>query len=311
MNKTFALSVVLGAALCVAPLVSYARAEQAAERRLKMRVAVAPLEWGADTIDNWQIPVEFRNAINEKLSKKLLDTGRFVVLERDALNAILTEQGIKEENTGQSQRGKIVPAQALVRGKVTDFELNRRGAGGGVSLPGVGRVGASGADATMGINVRIFSIETSELLASENAKGTASRRSFNIGASLGSTFVDFGAFEQSPLGEATTKAIDKAVEAIVAKLGSQPWQARVADFDGPTKEATINAGSELGVRVGDMFEVHRISRVIKDPETGETLSVRTQKVGSIRVKEVERRIAIADLVDGTEFQPGDIVREIR
>jgi curli biogenesis system outer membrane secretion channel CsgG len=291
------------------PLASSGEVEQT--RRLKMRVAVAPLEWGADSIDNWQIPVEFRNAINEKLQKKLLETGRFVILERDALEAVLQEQAIKEENTGQSQKGKIVPAQALFKGKVTDFALNRRGGGGGVNVAGIGRIGGAAADATMAINVRLFDVETSELLLSEEAKGTASRRNFNFGVRIGSTFSDFGAFEESPLGEATTKAIDKVVESIVKKLSDRPWQARVADFDPASKEVVINAGTDAGVQTGDTFEIHRIGRVIKDPETGEILSVRTVVAGKIRIKEVEKKVAIAEVIEGTEFAAGDLVREPR
>lgn len=281
------------------------------EKKLKMRIAVAPLDWGDRYwINDWQIPIEFRNAIYEKLVKKLLDTGRFVVLEREALEALLTEKGIKEENTGQSQRGKIVPAQALVKGVVSDFSLNTRGAGGGIDLGPV-RVGASGSEARMKINVRIFDVDTSEMLASEEASGSAQAGSFRIGANIGSTFTDFGAFEKSPLGKATTTAIDKAVEKILEKLGKAPWQAMVADYDAGSKEVTINAGQELGVADGDFFEVHRVIRVIKDPETGAVLGKRTEKVGTIKIMSVEKKFAIGLTVTGEGFQPGDIVREVK
>ncbi|HRF60697.1 MAG TPA: CsgG/HfaB family protein [Fimbriimonadaceae bacterium] len=281
------------------------------QKKLKMRIAVAPLDWtDRDYISDWRIPVEFRNAIYEKLVKKLVDTNRFVVLEREAMEAMLTEKAIKEDNTGQSQKGKIVPAQALVKGKVTDFSLDNKGAGGGVSVGPI-RVGASGGQAKMTINVRLFDVDTSEVLFSEDASGVALAGGFSIGANIGSAFTDFGAYEKSPLGKATTTAIDKAVEKILAKMDKTPWQAMVADFDGSSKEVTINAGSDLGVSEGDLFEVHRVMRVIKDPETGAVLGKRTSKVGSIKIIQVDKKFAIGQLVDGTEFQPGDIVREIK
>lgn len=281
-----------------------------AARKLKMRIAVAPLD-GGRWWDEWQIPVEFRNAIDEKLAQKLLESGRFILLERKELDALLQEKAIKEENTGQSQKGKVVPAQALIQGKLTDFTLARRGTGGGINLGGIGRIGASVSEAKVAINVRIFNVDTSEILASEEAAGKAQSSSFKFDGNRRVAFADFQGFEKSPLGEATTKAIDQAVLKVIEKLSAQPWSARVADFDAPTKEVSFNAGSDQGVQVGDTFEIHRVSRTIKDPETGEVLSVRTTRIGRVRVKEVEKKVAFADLVEGTEAIAGDIVREVR
>src|SRR6478609_9415518 len=96
-------------------------AAKPSDKHLKLRIAVAPIDYGQNNwVDNWQIPVEFRNAIDDKLAKKLFDTGRFIVLDRESMQPLLDEKAIKEESTGQSQKGKIIPAQALVRGKVTD-----------------------------------------------------------------------------------------------------------------------------------------------------------------------------------------------
>jgi curli biogenesis system outer membrane secretion channel CsgG len=281
-----------------------------AERKLKMRVAVAPLDWGERYwVDDWQIPVEFRNAIYEKLTKKLLDSGKVVVLERGAMDALLKEQAIKEENTGQGMKGKTVPAQALVRGKVTDFSLRKGGAGVGVNVPGLGHVGGGVTVAKMGINVRIFSVDTSEVLASEDASGSVTDANFRFSGSIGNMFTSFEAFDGSPLGKATTQAIDKAVAQILKKLEGQPWSASVADFDESGKEATINAGSDLGVQEGDTFEVHRVTRIIRDPETGEVLGKKMAKIGVIKVTHVEKKFALAEVVEGAALQPGDVVKE--
>src|SRR3954453_20186590 len=104
-------------AAILAALTVFTAFASAEPHTLKMRIAVAPLDWSKhDTIDNWQIPVEFRNAIYEKLVKKLMDTGKFIVLEREAMEALLNEKGIKQETSGQAQKGKITPAQTLVKG---------------------------------------------------------------------------------------------------------------------------------------------------------------------------------------------------
>jgi len=291
-----------------------AAAGTAPQKVHKMRVAVAPLDWSKnDRIDNWQIPVEFRQAIYEKLCKKLLETGKFVVLEREALEALMQEKAIKEENTGQDQKGKIVPAQFLVKGQLTDFQLNSKGGGGGVGIGGtIGgiRLGAKVSEAKVGMNVRMFDVDTSELLASESAAKSVQARGFDIGGWVNSVGADFGAYEKSPLGEATTKALDEAVEKIVKALGKQPWQCMVVDYDNTEKELTLNAGTELGVEVGDLFEVFKVTKVIKDPETGAILGKKTAKIGTIKVTQVEKKFSLASVIEGEGFDTGAIVREV-
>jgi curli biogenesis system outer membrane secretion channel CsgG len=281
-------------------------------KQLKLRIAVAPLDYGnKQWFENWNIPVEFRNAIDEKLAQKLFETGRFIVLEREAMSALLDEKAIKEENTGQSQKGKIIPAQALVRGKLTDFTLARRGTGASVNLGSIGRVGGSVSEAKVALNITIFDVDTSELLASAEAAGKASSSSFKLQSGARFGFADFGTFENSPLGEATTKALDATVQKVLEKLGDQPWSARVADFDASSKEITINAGSETGVKVGDTFDLQHISKVIKDPETGQVLRVATTKTGKVRIKEVDKKFSVAELIEGTAAEVGDLVKEIK
>jgi len=276
----------------------------AQQPRLKMRLAVAPIDW--TYADQWNIPAGFRQGIYEKLLKKLLDTGMFVMLEREALDALLQEQAIKAENTGQDQRGKIVPAQALVKGQITDFTVASKGASGGIDVGPV-RIGGSAKEAKVGINVRLFDVDSSEVMLSETATGTAGAGGIGVGLNIGSTYSNFEAFEQSPLGKATTTAIDKAVEIIVGKMKKEKWSCKIADYDAASKEAALNAGEDAGVQVGDVFEIHRVTRVIKDPDTGAVLGKRTQKIGTLKVTQVEKKLAFASLTEGEAAQVGDVV----
>lgn len=283
------------------------------DKVLKMRIAVVPLDWnGHDNISNYQIPVEFQNGIYEKLTKKLFDTGKFVILERDAMEAMLKEKEIKQDNTGQSQKGKTVPAQAMVQGKVTDFSLNSSGTGGGVGIPTpFGGIGVSGGTTTgrVGLNVRIFDVDTSEVIATEDSDKSVEAHHFSVGANIGGVFASMDHFDSTPLGKATTEAIDEAVDKIVKDMANQPWSASVADWDTGAQEVTINAGDELGVKEGDAFDIYRVTKVIKDPDTGEILGKKTAKIGSIKIKSVDKKFSVATPIDGKDFQVGDIVKE--
>jgi len=278
-----------------------------------MRIAVVPLDWsGHDYINNYEIPVDFRNAIYEKLTKKLFDTGKFVLLERDAMEALIKEKDIKEDNTGQSQKGKTVPAQAMVQGKVTDFSLQSSGTGGGISVPTpFGGIGASGGVTTarVGLNVRIFNVDTSEIIATEDSDKSVEAHHFSVGANIGGVFASVDHFDSTPLGKATTDAISEAVDKIVKDMSDQPWSASVADWDATAKEVTINAGSELGIKEGDGFDIYRVTKIIKDPDTGAILGKKTTKTGSIRIKSVDKKFAVAMPIEGTDFNVGDIVKE--
>jgi len=308
MRKLATFSILLG---LVAMAAMAAAGSSMPDKKFKFRIAVAPLNWGDDGIwDGWMVPIEFRNAIHEKLQKKLMDTGRFIVLERAALDALLKEQAIKEENSGQSMKGKIVPAQIMVQGKVTDFEMSRSSTGGGINVGGIGRVGANVTQAKMSMNVRIFNVDTSELMATEDAAGRVSLTGFKFDGNHKVAYADFEQFEKTPLGEATTQAVNKAVEKILAKMDKTPWSCRIADFDAASKEITLNAGSESGVSVGDTFDVYRVTRVIKDPETGEVLGSKTAKIGTIKVSEVDKKFAFATIVSGDGFEKNCIVREV-
>ncbi len=281
-----------------------------AAKHLKIRIAVAPIDYGTfQYIDQWQIPIEFRNAIDEKLAAKLHDTGRFIVLEREAMEPLLQEKAIKEDNTGQSQKGKIVPAQALIRAKLTDFTLARRGSGLGINVGSIGRVGGNVTQASVGVNLTMFDVDTSELLATADAGGKAQSTSFKLQSGARFGFADFSTFENSPLGDAMNKALDATVQKVLEKLGGQPWSAKVADYDATAKEVTINAGEDTGVQVGDTFDLMHVTGVVKDPETGEVLRVKSTKVGRVKVKEVQKKFAVADLIEGPGADAGDLVLE--
>ena len=96
---------------------------------------------------------------------------------------------------------------------------------------------------------------------------------------------------------------------MLEKLGGQPWSAKVADYDAGSKEVTINAGEDTGVQVGDTFDLMHITGVVKDPETGEVLRVKSTKVGRVKVKEVQKKFAVADLIEGAGADAGDLILE--
>ena len=107
------------------------------------------------------------------------------------------------------------------------------------------------------------------------------------------------------------RALDDAVAKIVARLSKEPWTALVAAQDKATNRVIINAGNQSGVEVGQVFTVYHAGNPVLDPDTGEKISEGDEvKIGRIKIVRVDRNASYADILEGTTFQPRDIVKAV-
>lgn len=83
---------------------------------------------------------------------------------------------------------------------------------------------------------------------------------------------------------------------------------KIADVDGDI--IYINLGSQHKVAVGDIFEIVNLVKVVKDPDTGQTLSEITENVGKIRIEKVETKFSVCKVLQAEKpVQIGQIVRD--
>ena len=158
----------------------------------KARIAVADFEVKAAKAGG-----EIGSGLREMLVTALINSNRFSVLERQALNAVIQEQelvayGAAQEGQDGAQRGKIKTADLIITAAVTEFEPRASGGragiggGGGVGSGVLGALlGASLNKAHMALDIRIVDATTSEVLAATRVQGQASDVS---GALLGGFF---------------------------------------------------------------------------------------------------------------------------
>ena len=144
----------------------------------KARVAVADFDVKAAKAGG-----EIGTGLREMLVTALMNSGRFSVLERQALKAVMQEQelaasGAAQQGAGGPQRGKIKTADILVSAAVTEFEP--RASGGAAGIGGGGSIGSGilggiigGAlnKAHMALDLLIIDTSTSEVLASTRVQG--------------------------------------------------------------------------------------------------------------------------------------------
>ncbi len=264
----------------------------------KPRVAVIPFD---NRTDWWA--GEMGNVAADMIVTRLVNSGAFIVIERERLQAILEEQGF--QLTGQVnpsdvvEIGRLLGIMYLVTGSVTRFSVNERGLG------ILGRnVGYKEAESEM--NVRAFSTETGEIIMA--TEGSGKKRLANISGVISMTAMD-----QSLAEDALGPAADNIVQALVSHADrfvitevAAPPAAMPVIVGGAEGSIYIDQGENFGVQVGQRFEVHRVIDEIVNA-AGEVLDQITDVVGVIEVTRVLSKSSVCTVVEG-EAAEGDILK---
>jgi curli biogenesis system outer membrane secretion channel CsgG len=267
--------------------------------------------------------------IRAMLVKRMAEANKVVIVERAKVDNLMKEQDFNASNRvkqGSGARvGRISGADALLAGDIIIFgrdDKKRSVKGGGIIGGVIGGIAASKNEdkAVVSIAYRLVDSETSEVIATGEARGESSRKGNALGA-LGGAFgkgiagveVDMTSsnFAQTIIGEATQDCVNKLADILNQqttnmKKAVREVEARVADVSGKT--LVINAGGNDGVSVGDVFEIMRIVREVKDPVTKETLDVVTEKTGEMKIVSVRDKIATGDYA-GSAAQVGFAARK--
>ncbi|MEN2985615.1 MAG: CsgG/HfaB family protein [Thermodesulfovibrionaceae bacterium] len=158
------------------------------------------------------------DGLSDMLITALANTNCFKVVERIALEEIKEEL----ELMGVRPQATLKTADFIITGAVTALELKAGGLGGGgliIPLPwGLGaKIGKS--HAHIGLDMRVVSVKTGEVLAAKIVEGKSERWAFGLaagglfGTTIGGAY--FEAIKNTPLEEATRDLIVKAVTLIV------------------------------------------------------------------------------------------------
>ena len=256
--------------------------------------------------------------LSAMLSNELTKTGRFVVVERAALQDIIGEQqlGSKGLATAESAAasGKLMGAQILVRGTVTDFEEAKQGGGAqlsiaGGNLPIGGLLGRGGSTAHVAIDLRLIDAVTGEVIDAYRAEAEAKASSTHFALQHVKTGVGIGTeqFNKTPLGKAALAAIREGIDHIVQKTERIPWTGRISEVT-ETGKIYVNAGEDVGLKPGDQLEIFVVTKEVKDPDTGEVLGVEEHRLGALKIESARPRFSIGTLQEGPTPKAGDIVR---
>lgn len=255
-------------------------------------------------------PSGFALGLTEMLTTALVETGRFVVVERAEVDAVLEEQdlGASGRVAGRSAaaQGRVLGVQAILAGGITEYTYTSSSLGGNVRVLNRVRAGAQEVKAMVALDIRLIDAETGEVIASERGEGDASSRSLSADALIGDNEFGTAVAASTPLGQASREALEEIVSAVVEALADVPWSGRVIDVRG--EHVYINAGADVGIEAGMELAVFEQQEALVDPETGLTLGAPERLIGALRITQVDAKYAVAELTDGAGVAANHVVR---
>jgi curli biogenesis system outer membrane secretion channel CsgG len=250
--------------------------------------------------------------IRAMLVTRLAQANKVVIVERAKMATLTKEQDFNASNRvkqGSGARiGQISGADALLSGDIVVFgrdDKKKSVKGGGLIGGVIGGIASSKNEdkAVVVIDYRLIDAETSEIIATGEAKGESVRKGNALGAIGGAlgkgvagVQIDMTSsnFAQTIIGEATQDCVNKLADILLEQTSNmkktvREVEGRVADVSGKT--LVLNVGSNDGVNVGEVFEILNIVREVKDPVTKETLDVVTEKTGEMTITSVRDKVA--------------------
>ena len=235
-----------------------------------------------------------RNQIDTAFSENDALREKFSVIERQALELVMKEQGLSTAGALDPQTaakvGKILGVKYIITGGIDKFAIN-------TTSGGIGRLGVGGqlvqADAT--INLRFIDTTTAERVVSVSADAEVKK---------GGGFFRGNSLSRDAEWGLASEVIEKVAKDVVSRLvvpttlaritpgsgAASGLEGRIAKVDG--NRAWINIGSAAGVKVGDKFALFSIGDAIVDPDTGASLGADEKETGSGAVTEVQERFAV-------------------
>jgi curli biogenesis system outer membrane secretion channel CsgG len=315
----------------VFPLVLAAALSASATAQQKKRVAVINFDYAtvrSSVAAIWGTDQDIGKGIADLIVEKLVASGKYSVIERKALDKILSEQNFSNSDRADlnsaAKIGRVLGVDAIVMGSITQFGRDDKstGVGGGAMSRVSGRFGIGGfkrteAKAVVGISARMVNTDTGEIFATAKGVGESTRKGTSLlGAGGGSVAAGAGGdmtsknFANTILGEAVNAAADQ----VCAQLDQQSARlpARAVVINGLVADASggsivLNVGSRIGLKVGDRLDVRRKIRDVRDPATGKILRTIADKVGEVVITDVDERSAVGRYTGSTPAKVGDMV----
>lgn len=262
-------------------------------------------------------------AAADLLITKLVQEGKVSVIERNAIDKLLTEQNFSNTNRTDpitaAKLGRILGVDAIILGTITHYDYvdKTTGGSGGARFGGFG--GSSmktkhDINAKVQISTRLVSPDTAEVLAVSQGTGEVNKKGVKV---------DIRDTSQIMMaGNANNPLMHECMDSAIAQLATQlkdifpKLPARAPVIDGLVADASgtgqliLNVGAHDGLKLGDRLQVWRPGREIRDPASDKILMRDDTLLGEAVVTTVNDISSIAQYKGTEPVKVRDLVKSI-
>ena len=234
------------------------------------------------------------NSVTDVFVTELAKTGRFTVLEREAVDKLLQETDFSA-TLGQgsiSPEQQFLDADYIITGAVTKY---------GVNTVGKKKLISSSKEqiAEVSVDVKMINVRNGEIIFSETGEGLAS---IKYGTTLG--VGSSGGYDESLEQEAFRAASIKVMDNIIETVDKRPWSAAVVKYTGG--KIYINSGMKSNLKPGTKLDVYSFGDKIE--YRGKFLGYEERKVGRAVVSDYLGEDASIATYEGKSFRAPGIVK---
>lgn len=243
---------------------------------------------------------DIATSAREVVTEMLVKSGHFVVVERDRIAQVMQEQRMGQtgaiSSQSAAQAGKLLGLQALVVGKITDYNTKNEQGGFG------GWVRTSNNSVHVRVSLRLVDAMTGEIWAAESGEGSADTKSTMVMGGGSQTQ------DQTMGKKALYSAIRQMLGRLLTKAENKPWSSLVVKVD-DSKKVYILGGSDIGLEPGTSMAIRRLGEEITDPTSGQSLGkTMGPTLGTIQLAEhLNEKLSVCVPTNGSDFQVGDMV----
>jgi len=217
------------------------------------------------------------------LSNKLLQTEKFIILERADLDKIQ-----KELSIGNASPIKNM-ADYLIVGSITEFGRKDTGDVGIFSR-------TKRQTAFAKVHVRMIDVYTGQVIYSEDGEGTAFSEAgsvFGVGGRAG--------YDSTLNDKAMEAAITNLASNIIEKLLDKPWRGYILGQE--DNNLIISGGKSQNINADAVFLVYLEGKKLKNPQTNMDITLPARKLAKIKVvanlgDTPENEVSLCQVIEG-------------
>ena len=202
--------------------------------------------------------------ITDMLSKSLVQSNHFIVLERPDLGALVAENKFSGSSMNK------VGANILLMGSLTEFGRKVDGKSGFLT-----NTKRQVAFAT--VDVRLVDVTNGHVIFATSGTGEAVNESGSV-FGWGDNRV---AYDGTLGDKAIESAISEVVSGIVSELEDSPWETYFLSTK--ANQIAFSGGKSQGIKVGDTFVVEKKGEKIKSPQSGFMITLPGEQIAKIEV----------------------------